>query len=222
MVEALVLTHSDPMRAYACLWAVRYQTRLPDAVVLVNTGGWNTHELGTALDALAEVTEVRLARVSNGNFGEVFGRALAHTRGAVWWLPDDAMPAPDCLALLQSSRAKGARQPTIVSPGYKAEPGEREECPQEVGRVDEQEQRAGARCLRGSCLGLLFGEEHVELLARALPRVPMFADDAIVRVTQPVLVPGAIVYHTRPYRLRREALIEVAQRYVLPTVRTGK
>ena len=52
--EALVVTHNDPVRLNACLWSIALQTRLPDSLLVVNSGAWMAEEIGGTLDMISD------------------------------------------------------------------------------------------------------------------------------------------------------------------------
>ena len=49
-IEAVILTHNDPVRLNACLWSIFNQSLRPDSILLVNTGAWMSEAVGGTLD----------------------------------------------------------------------------------------------------------------------------------------------------------------------------
>lgn len=113
----MVVSHDRRALLEACLTAVQGQSRVPDAVVVVDNA---------SADGSPETVRVRFPWVDlvalprntggAGGFATGLARALeAHDAELVWLMDDDTMPAPDALAELLACRAGHPGRPALVA-----------------------------------------------------------------------------------------------------------
>jgi GT2 family glycosyltransferase len=117
-VVAIVPTHDAPGKLVNSLNAAAHQTRLPDALIIVD----NASPDGVMLTVkAAEVTVplgvVRVPRNTgiSGGFGVGVAAALAQDADWIWLLDDDTVPDPHCLAVLQGAAADHPDE-TVLAP----------------------------------------------------------------------------------------------------------
>jgi rhamnopyranosyl-N-acetylglucosaminyl-diphospho-decaprenol beta-1,3/1,4-galactofuranosyltransferase len=98
-VLAIVLTHNAPDALLRCLHAIDGQTRLPDAILVVD----NSSAPPVVVERGRAPIEVLRRELNDGPAG---GHAagletlLARDEDVAWIMDDDCVPAPDCLARL--------------------------------------------------------------------------------------------------------------------------
>ena len=99
-VTAVVVTFNRAALLERVLAALAGQTRPPDHIVVVDNA--STDGTAAVLAARPEVEHVRLGRNTgaSGGFAAGIARALAGPATHLWIMDDDAIPAPDALALL--------------------------------------------------------------------------------------------------------------------------
>ena len=99
-VTALVVTFNRAALLARVLDALDAQTRPPDTIVVVDNA--SADETRAVLAARPDVQHVRLDRNtgSSGGFSAGIRHALAGPATHLWIMDDDAIPAPDALALL--------------------------------------------------------------------------------------------------------------------------
>ena len=98
-ILAAIVTHNRRKLLSRCIDHVLSQTRLPDAVVVINNGSTD--------DTLAMLAERNIHVISQANLGSAGGwhRAISHCQefgfDAVWLMDDDGFPASDALQRLE-------------------------------------------------------------------------------------------------------------------------
>ncbi|XVQ11696.1 glycosyltransferase [Spirillospora sp. CA-255316] len=115
-VVAVVVTYNRRELLVEALEAIRAQTRVPDAVVVVD----NASADGTAdlvRERFGEAELLALPRNTGGAGGFAAGLRLALDRGAdlVWLMDDDTVPEPGALAALLDARANVPGPPVLVA-----------------------------------------------------------------------------------------------------------
>ncbi|GAA3969003.1 glycosyltransferase [Actinomadura viridis] len=115
-VIAVVVTYNRRDLLVEALTAIRAQTRVPDAVIVVD----NASSDGTAAlvrDRFGEVELLSLPRNTGGAGGFAAGLGLALERGAglVWLMDDDTVPEPGALAALLDARDRVPGPPALVA-----------------------------------------------------------------------------------------------------------
>lgn len=117
-IVAVVVTHNRRNLLLEALTAVRFQTRGPDEVVLVD----NASTDGTTAavrERFAGVHVVTLERNTGGAGGFAAGVAVALGRGVglVWMMDDDTVPEPGALAALLAAREgyPDSEPPTLLA-----------------------------------------------------------------------------------------------------------
>ena len=98
-VMALVLTHNAPATLERCLAAIAHQTRLPDAVLVVDNA---SQPPVTGLEPLAGRVPVRVVRSEvntgpAGGYAQALAEFLRSEASHAWVLDDDMRPDPSCL-----------------------------------------------------------------------------------------------------------------------------
>ena len=101
-VAVVVVTYNRADLLVGMLAGLAAQTRLPDAVIVVDNA--STDHTKQVLDAAGNAGLVRLHMTDNlgGAGGFHAGVEAAHQQGfdRIWLMDDDVVPAPDCLAVL--------------------------------------------------------------------------------------------------------------------------
>ena len=116
-VTAVVVTYNRRDLLLEALAAVHAQTRVPDAVIVVD----NASTDGTAAAVRAQFPAVRLAeltRNTGGAGGFAYGMAQALDGGAdlIWLMDDDTVPEPGALAAMLAARGRyPGRPPALVA-----------------------------------------------------------------------------------------------------------
>src|SRR5258707_4479496 len=116
-VTAVVVTYNRRQLLLEALAAVHAQTRVPDAVIVVD----NASTDDTAAAVRAHYPSARLAELAHntgGAGGFAYGMALALAGGAdlVWLMDDDTVPGPDALrAMLEARGSHPGRPPALVA-----------------------------------------------------------------------------------------------------------
>jgi rhamnopyranosyl-N-acetylglucosaminyl-diphospho-decaprenol beta-1,3/1,4-galactofuranosyltransferase len=101
-VMALVLTHNAPVSLERCLAAIAAQTRLPDAVLVVDNA--SQPPVGDLPSIGGHVPVVLIRSPTNtgpaGGYAQALGEFLASDATHAWVLDDDMRPEPPCLERL--------------------------------------------------------------------------------------------------------------------------
>ena len=131
IVTAVLVVHDGATWLKACLDALGLQTRLPDRLVIVDTGSTDRSRLiATGHDRVREVfgEPVIISAPRECTFGEAVGRAVEQLSAAwgsswnpdaqdwLWLLHDDSAAAPEALALLLDA---ARRSPSVGIAGPK-------------------------------------------------------------------------------------------------------
>jgi len=132
-VLAMVLTYNSPENLARVLCAIATQTRLPEALLVVDNA--SDMPASQVVDAWTrpEGMDVQVvSQVENTGPGGGWARALEHFRSSAhdvgWLLDDDIIPPPDCLAVLLEDAGDpdcaflipAVRQPTGATTTYPA------------------------------------------------------------------------------------------------------
>ena len=119
-VTAVVVTFNRAALLRQVLGALAGQSRPPDHIVVVDNA--STDETADVLAAWPEVTPVRLERNtgSSGGFSAGIARGLAGPATHLWVMDDDAIPAPDALALLLEALDRSGQAVAVPRRQYAA------------------------------------------------------------------------------------------------------
>ena len=106
-VMALMLTHNAPVSLERCLAAIAAQTRLPDAVLVVDNA--SQPPVGDLPSIGSRVPLVLVRSATNtgpaGGYAQALGEFLASDATHAWVLDDDMRPEPPCLERLWAAAA---------------------------------------------------------------------------------------------------------------------
>ena len=156
LVTAVLVVHDGEAWLKACLDALVLQTRLPDRLVIVNTGSSDRSRLIIAgHDRVREVFDAPLVILAprESTFGEAVGRAVGQLTAAsgdpasgdpasgdwLWLLHDDSAAAPEALAYLVDA---ARRSPSVGIAGPKLTTWD---DPSRLLEVGQQVTRSGSR-----------------------------------------------------------------------------
>jgi len=154
IVTAVLVVHDGATWLKACLDALGLQTRLPDRLVIVDTGSTDRSRLiATGHDRVREVfgEPVIISAPRECTFGEAVGRAVEQLSAAwgsswnpdaqdwLWLLHDDSAAAPEALALLLDA---ARRSPSVGIAGPKLTTWD---DPSRLLEVGQQITRSGSR-----------------------------------------------------------------------------
>ena len=108
-VMALVLTHNAPASLERCLAAIGAQTRLPDAVLVVDNASQPPVGHLPNISGRVPVVVVRSATNTGpaGGYAQALGEFVASDATHAWVLDDDMRPEPPCLERLWAVADEG-------------------------------------------------------------------------------------------------------------------
>lgn len=222
-VTALLVSHNGASWLPAVISGLEESTRLPDAIVAVDTG--STDESATLLEGAFGGEVVRLG--ARTPYAAAVRAGLAQAAPAepdewVWLLHDDANPAPDALAALARAAEDAPADVAVLGPKIREWPSlkrllevgvtltgtGRRETGLERGEYDQGQHDESHRVLAVNTAGMLVRRDVLETvgLDDALPVLGTDLDFGwrVARAGSTTLVvPDAIVFHVEASRRER-------------------